>query len=274
MHRLLVIGVEPALDEKFLGLQPDQGKRRLELMGGFGGEAANLLERSLQAIEHEIQQQRQIGNLIAYVCDRNTFAQIVGADAARGFANQAHRAHGEAAQAKTDCNAHRHHSRQEPDADTAVGAHGLADTAEGRRDGHIERTENELAGAQFADSRQNRVVLALARDVGDRQTPQVARVKHRTDGSGTIVDRDVKKHGGVVGGFADPRVDGPPVQGPVVASEMSADLGELGAVQQIETVHQVDLQEVIAGHESTHQHCSRGARVPEGEPGADRSHNN
>ncbi len=92
MHRLFVYGIKIAMNQELFGLQSYQRQRRLQFVRRLGGEAANLLERRFQAIEHLVQEQRKFGDLIANLRYGDSLAEVVGTNVARRLANCPYRA--------------------------------------------------------------------------------------------------------------------------------------------------------------------------------------
>src|ERR1700730_12233320 len=82
VYGLFIDGIEIAVHQELFGLKSYQGKRCLQFVRRLRGEAANLLERRFQAIEHLVQQQGQFGDLVADLRHRNPLAEIVGTDMA------------------------------------------------------------------------------------------------------------------------------------------------------------------------------------------------
>ena len=239
-------------------------------MRRLGAEAPHLVEGGLEPVEHLVEQPREVGNLILHRGDGDAFAEIVRADVAGRFLDEPHRAQRHAAEPEADAPAGDDHHHGQPGKDLDVALHHRAGLLRGGGDHHVHLAEQEFAHPEPADLVDLDVEDPLARDVGDGLPAQVARAE---DGAGALlVDLDVEQHGGEFGGLPDALVDLAGLQLVVVGPEPGLDLRELRGVQQVQPVHQVVLEQVIAGEEQAGDGGRRGQRIPHREARPDGFH--
>ena len=265
LRRLEVAGHQHALR-----VQAHEGKRRLELVRGVRGEAPDLVEGSLEAVEHLVEQAREVRDLVLHGLDGDAFPQVVGADPVRGRPDRAHRAQYQAAQPEPDGDAHEQHDDEQRRAHLHIARHHVVDGRERRGHGDLEGRQQEFAHAQRPDPRDLRGIGALSGNVGNRLAVQVAGLEeaigHRP------VHVDVEERRGRLGGVADALVHDQRRERLVVVPERGLQLPELRLVEEIELPDEVVLQHVVAGDEHAGERRRRGDRIPDREPGADRLH--
>ena len=97
LHSILVRRRQIPGYQELLRLQTHERQRRLELMGGFRCEAADLVERVLEAVEHLIEQPGELGYLIPHLPDGDALAEVVRADPVGGLTDEPHRLERQAA---------------------------------------------------------------------------------------------------------------------------------------------------------------------------------
>jgi hypothetical protein len=94
-------------------------------MRSLCAEAPNLIEGRFQAIEHFVEQPREIGNFVTHVRDRYALAEIVGANPIGRFLDNSHRPQRDLAEDESHHDACNQAQLHQHEADLSVAVHHL-----------------------------------------------------------------------------------------------------------------------------------------------------
>ena len=271
LDRFLLHRREVALDQKFFGLQADEGEGRFQFVRRFGGESADLVEGRLEPVEHPVEQPGQVGNLVMHIGDGNSLGQIVGADVVGGFLDQAHRSEGQAAEKKPDGRADHQGGGAQPDKNPKIAGHHALHLFLRGGDHDVGRADHEFRHAKFGRVvGQVGIEDALARDVGNGAAAEIGRAEKRAPAS--FVDLEIKDRRLERRCAAEALLDLGRIEDRIIGAEMRLNLGEFVLHQQVDPVDQLLFEKVPTGDEQSDHRGHGGQRVPQGQARPERFH--